>query len=149
MAHGDSEKETKTVYLPAAGIFAWYTAEFDVLTQLTRIQADKRHALRHAQKAASGEQMRSAGARPGLPCWENVTESHQCRRHFRSAAALGMDAVLLTQGCSNPLYRRSHPGEYGNGVFRFRGHFWILPERTDAGLPERSGNWGSEALLWR
>jgi len=25
---------------------------------------------------------------------------------FRSAAALGMDAVLLTQGCSDPLYRR-------------------------------------------
>ena len=26
---------------------------------------------------------------------------------FRSAAALGMDAVLLTTGCSNPLYRRA------------------------------------------
>ena len=26
---------------------------------------------------------------------------------FRSAAALGMDAVLLTHGCSNPLYRRA------------------------------------------
>ena len=26
---------------------------------------------------------------------------------FRSAAALGMDAVLLTPNCSNPLYRRS------------------------------------------
>lgn len=26
---------------------------------------------------------------------------------FRSAAAMGMDAVLLTPGCSNPLYRRS------------------------------------------
>ena len=26
---------------------------------------------------------------------------------FRSAAALGMDAVLLTPGCSNPLYRRA------------------------------------------
>ena len=26
---------------------------------------------------------------------------------FRSAAALGMDAVLLTPGCSDPLYRRA------------------------------------------
>ena len=26
---------------------------------------------------------------------------------FRSAAALGMDAVLLTNGCSNPFYRRA------------------------------------------
>ena len=26
---------------------------------------------------------------------------------FRSAAALNMDAVILTAGCSNPLYRRA------------------------------------------
>ena len=26
---------------------------------------------------------------------------------FRSAAALGMDAVLLTSGCTDPLYRRA------------------------------------------
>jgi tRNA G18 (ribose-2'-O)-methylase SpoU len=26
---------------------------------------------------------------------------------IRSAAALGMDAVILTQGCSDPLYRRA------------------------------------------
>ena len=26
---------------------------------------------------------------------------------FRNAAALGMDAVLLTKGCSDPLYRRA------------------------------------------
>ena len=26
---------------------------------------------------------------------------------FRSAAALGMDGILLTEGCANPLYRRA------------------------------------------
>ena len=33
---------------------------------------------------------------------------------FRSAAALGMDAVLLTKGCSDPLYRRSSRVSMGN-----------------------------------
>ena len=32
---------------------------------------------------------------------------HQHRRIFRSAAALGMDAVLLSPDCADPLYRRS------------------------------------------
>ena len=34
-------------------------------------------------------------------------ESNECRGNFRSAAALNMDAILLTKGCSDPLYRRS------------------------------------------
>ena len=33
---------------------------------------------------------------------------------FRSAAALGIDAVLLTAGCSNPLYRRAIRVSMGN-----------------------------------
>ena len=33
---------------------------------------------------------------------------------FRSAAALGMDAVLLTPGCSDPLYRRAIRVSMGN-----------------------------------
>lgn len=33
---------------------------------------------------------------------------------FRSAAALGMDGVLLTKGCSDPLYRRSIRVSMGN-----------------------------------
>ena len=58
--------------------------------------------------------------RPPLPTPEEVTEN--ARRIavledvvnptnlgaiFRSAAALGMDGILLTPGCSDPLYRRS------------------------------------------
>lgn len=33
---------------------------------------------------------------------------------FRAAAALGMDAVLLTKGCSDPLYRRASRVSMGN-----------------------------------
>ncbi|MBQ8527838.1 MAG: RNA methyltransferase [Lachnospiraceae bacterium] len=38
---------------------------------------------------------------------ENVMNPTNVGAIFRSAAALGMDAVLLTHGCSDPLYRRS------------------------------------------
>jgi tRNA G18 (ribose-2'-O)-methylase SpoU len=38
---------------------------------------------------------------------ENVQNPTNVGAIFRSAAALCMDAVLLTPGCSNPLYRRS------------------------------------------
>ena len=38
---------------------------------------------------------------------DNVQNPTNVGAIFRSAAALGMDAVLLTPACSNPLYRRS------------------------------------------
>jgi tRNA G18 (ribose-2'-O)-methylase SpoU len=47
---------------------------------------------------------------------------------FRSAAALGMDAVLLTPACSNPLYRRSARVSMGT-VFQvpwaYLGENWV------------------------
>ena len=38
---------------------------------------------------------------------ENVVNPTNVGAIFRSAAAMGIDAVILTQGCSNPLYRRA------------------------------------------
>ncbi len=38
---------------------------------------------------------------------ENVVNPTNVGAIFRSAAALGMDAVLLTQACADPLYRRA------------------------------------------
>lgn len=38
---------------------------------------------------------------------ENVQNPTNVGAIFRSAAALGMDAVVLTPGCSDPLYRRA------------------------------------------
>ena len=47
-----------------------------------------------------------AGARR-VAVLENVMNPTNLGAIFRSAAALGIDAVLLTQACSDPLYRRA------------------------------------------
>ena len=47
-----------------------------------------------------------AGARR-IAVLENVMNPTNIGAIFRSAAALNMDAVLLTPACSNPLYRRA------------------------------------------
>ena len=52
---------------------------------------------------------------------------------FRSAAALGMDAVLLTHGCSDPLYRRAIRVSMGT-VFQIPWTF--LGNRRDPGWPQ-------------
>ncbi len=41
-----------------------------------------------------------------LAVLEDVTNPTNVGAIFRSAAALGIDAILLTSGCSDPLYRR-------------------------------------------
>jgi tRNA G18 (ribose-2'-O)-methylase SpoU len=46
---------------------------------------------------------------------------------IRSAAALGMDAVLLTPGCSDPLYRRAARVSMGT-VFQIK---WTFMENSD------------------
>ena len=51
---------------------------------------------------------------------------------FRSAAALGMDAVLLTHGCSDPLYRRAVRVSMGT-VFQIPWTF--IGDRRNLGWP--------------
>ena len=51
---------------------------------------------------------------------------------FRSAAALGMDAVLLTHGCSDPLYRRAVRVSMGT-VFQIPWTF--IGDRRNPGWP--------------
>lgn len=83
-----------------------YTAEFEVLTQLTgynltrgALCAMRRPPLPQAEEIC-------AGARR-IAVLENVMNPTNVGAIFRSAAALNMDAVLLTPACSNPLYRRA------------------------------------------
>lgn len=47
---------------------------------------------------------------------ENVVNPTNVGAIFRSAAALGIDAVLLSAGCSDPLYRRAAESQHGDGI---------------------------------
>lgn len=83
-----------------------FTAEFDVLTQLTGFKltrgmlcALKRRSLEDFRKLCEGKNR--------ITILEDVMNPTNVGAIFRSAAAMHMDAVLLTSGCSNPLYRRA------------------------------------------
>lgn len=83
-----------------------YTAEFEVLTKLTGFKltrgmlcAMKRRRLPDLQEICNGCDR--------IAVLENVMNPTNVGAIFRSAAALHMDAVILTGVCSNPLYRRA------------------------------------------
>ena len=83
-----------------------YTADENLLAQLTGYHltrgvlcAMRRPPLPQAEEIAKNARR--------IAVLENVMNPTNVGAIFRSAAALGMDAVLLTPGCSDPLYRRS------------------------------------------
>ncbi len=99
--HGQAQEA-----IDRCGAVPVYTAELEVLTQLTGFQLTRG--------------MLCAMYRPKMPCLlellqgkrriavlEEVQNPTNVGAIFRSAAALGMEAVLLTGGCADPLYRRS------------------------------------------
>lgn len=83
-----------------------YTAEFDVLKQLTGFPLT-RGALCAMRRPPLPEVETICRNARRIAVLENVVNPTNVGAIFRSAAALGMDAVLLTPACSNPLYRRS------------------------------------------
>lgn len=83
-----------------------YTAPMDVLTQLTGYRLTRGLLCAMRRKALPSAEAVLAGTRR-VAVLEEVMNPTNIGAIFRSAAALGMDAVLLTPGCSDPLYRRS------------------------------------------
>ncbi len=84
-----------------------YTAPMEVLSQITGFHltrgmlcAMKRPALPSVEEVCKNARR--------IVVLENVMNPTNVGAIFRSAAALNMDAVLLTAGCSNPLYRRAN-----------------------------------------
>lgn len=82
-----------------------YTAELSVLTRLTGYHltrgvlcAMRRKGLETAEALVSGKSR--------IAVLENVMNPTNVGAIFRCAAALGIDALLLSAGCSDPLYRR-------------------------------------------
>lgn len=83
-----------------------YTAEFDVLTQLTGFKLTRGMlCAMYRPKLPTVEEVCKDARR--IAVLENVVNPTNVGAIFRSAAALNMDAVLLTSACSNPLYRRA------------------------------------------
>lgn len=83
-----------------------YTAEFDVLTGLTGFALTRGMLAAMRRQPLPSQAQICADARR-IAILEDVVNPTNVGAIIRSAAALGMDAVLLTPACSNPLYRRA------------------------------------------
>ena len=83
-----------------------YTAELEVLTQITGFQLTRGVLCAMHRKILPTVAEVCAGARR-IAVLENVMNPTNVGAIFRSAAALNIDAVLLTPACSDPLYRRA------------------------------------------
>ena len=83
-----------------------YTAPFEVLTQLTGFKLTRGMlCAMHRPQLPNVSEVCSKARR--IAVLENVMNPTNVGAIFRSAAALNMDAVLLTPACSDPLYRRA------------------------------------------
>lgn len=111
-----------------------YTAPFEVLIQLTgyKLTRGLLCAMRRRPLARVEELCRDARR---IAVLENVMNPTNVGAIIRSAAALNMDAVLLTPGCSNPLYRRAARVSMGT-VFQIP---WTFLGEEEAGAWPREG----------
>lgn len=103
--HKDLEAEAKQI-LERYPEIPVYTAEYDVLVGMTgyalargMLCAMKRRRLPSVEEICQNTSR--------IAILDNVVNPTNVGAIFRSAAALHMDAVLLTSGCSDPLYRRA------------------------------------------
>lgn len=83
-----------------------YVSTLDVLTQLTGFQLTRGVLCSMYRRPLPDANVLLQNAHR-VVVLENVMNPTNVGAIFRSAAALGMDAVLLTPACSDPLYRRA------------------------------------------
>lgn len=107
-----------------------FTADFDVLTCLTGYKLTRGLLCAMRRKPLPTVESICSGARR-IAVLENVMNPTNVGAIFRSAAALNMDAVLLTPACSDPLYRRACRVSMGT-VFQVP--WTYLESWPDAGL---------------
>lgn len=83
-----------------------YTADEELLCNLTGYHLTRGVLCAMLRPRLKSVEEICAGAKR-IAVLENVMNPTNVGAILRSAAALGMDALLLTPGCSDPLYRRS------------------------------------------
>ncbi len=83
-----------------------YTADFDVLAKLTGFKLT-RGMLCAMRRRPIENYLEMCAGKSRIAILENVMNPTNVGAIFRSAAALHMEVVLLTPGCSDPLYRRA------------------------------------------
>lgn len=134
--------ERKFIEGKAAGIIArcgeipLYTGEREVLARLTGYELTR--GVLCAMRRPSPKDFREvcAGTRR-VAVLENVVDSTNVGAIIRSAAALGIDAVLLTPSCCDPLNRRAVRVSMGT-VFQIP---WTY-------IGEQPADWPSPGLDW-
>lgn len=99
--------------LERCGNIPVYVAELDVLTQLTGFHLTRGMLCAMYRKPLPTVERLCANARR-IAVLEDVMNPTNIGAIIRSAAALHMDALLLTSPCSDPLYRRAIRVSMGN-----------------------------------
>lgn len=122
--HKHIETQAKEL-IARCGNIPVYTAEYDVLTKLTGFALTRGMLCAMTRRTLPTVEEVCRNARQ-IAVLENVVNPTNVGAIFRSAAALHMDAVLLTSGCSNPLYRRAMRVSMGT-VFQVP--WTIFPEK--------------------
>lgn len=103
--HKHLETQAKEI-IDRCGDIPVYTAEFDVLAQITGFKLTRGMlCAMYRPKLPTVEEVCANSRR--IVILEDVVNPTNVGAIFRSAAALNMDAVLLTTASSNPLYRRA------------------------------------------
>lgn len=111
-----------------------YTADFEILKQLTGFPLTRGMLCAMLRSKLPSIEEVCANARR-IAILENVMNPTNIGAIFRSAAALNMDAVLLTPACSDPLYRRATRVSMGT-VFQIP---WTYFDR-------KSGEWPRQGI---
>ena len=120
-----------------------YTADKAVLTELTGFKLTQ--GLLCAMKRKSANTLPVSAHRVAV--LDDIMNQTNIGAVFRSAAAMGVDAVLLTDGCSDPLFRRTIRVSMGT-VFQIP---WLYIGRSDSGYIEelRRNGWLTAAMALR
>lgn len=100
------EKEAKKIIEHCEDELPVYTAPFEVLKEITGFPLTRGLLCAMYRPSLPSIEEICKNARR-IAVLENVMNPTNIGAIFRSAAALNMDAVLLTSGCSDPYYRRA------------------------------------------